>query len=142
MVNVTDLMSKQLFTLNQSDSIKSAKSLISLVRIRHIPIVDSDMHFVGLITHRDILASSVSMLADITEDEQDEIDTGIPVSALMRTDVTVISPDTSLKQAATILYNNKFGCLPVVDDQEVLLGIVTEADFLRLTISLLDALGD
>ena len=140
MVSVTELMTKQLFTLNAHDSLKSAKNLISLARIRHIPIVTRDNHFVGLLTHRDILSCSVSMLADISEDVQDEIDTGIPISAIMRSDVTVIGPDMPLKEAATLLYNNKFGCLPVVDEENVLLGIITEADFLRLTISLLDAI--
>ena len=133
-------MSKQLFTLNESDSLKSAKSLITLAKIRHIPIVTKDMRFVGLLTHRDILSASVSMLADISDEVQDEIDTGIPVSAIMNTDVTVIDPDTPVKEAAAILYNHKFGCLPVVDSENYLLGIVTEADFLRLTISLLEAL--
>ena len=141
-MTIREIMSRQLFTLNENDSLKSAKSLISLAKIRHIPIVTKDMRFVGLLTHRDILSASVSMLADISDEVQDEIDTGIPVCAIMNTDVTVIDPDTPLKEAATILYNHKFGCLPVVDSEDHLLGIVTEADFLRLAISLLEALEE
>ena len=56
----------------------------------------------------------------------------------MRTDVTTVSPETRLRDAAEMLFNHKYGCLPVVDEDK-LVGIITEADFLKLTISLMDA---
>ena len=46
-------------------------------------------------------------------------------------------PDESVADAARTLLDNKWGCLPVVSDHGDLLGIVTEADFLRLTVRLL-----
>ena len=55
----------------------------------------------------------------------------------MRTDVTTTTTDALLADAAQILYRNKYGCLPVLDDRKILVGIVTEADFLRLAIALL-----
>ena len=45
--------------------------------------------------------------------------------------------DTLLREAAEILYRNKYGCLPVLDGDNKLVGIITEADFLRLAIALL-----
>ncbi len=59
----------------------------------------------------------------------------------MRTDIATVNEDTHLKEAAQILLNHKYGCLPVVHKGE-LTGIVTEADFLRLTITLMDALDE
>ena len=55
----------------------------------------------------------------------------------MHRDVVTVSPDLGVAQAASILLENKYGCLPVVDGEGVLVGIVTEADFLRLTVRLL-----
>lgn len=46
-----------------------------------------------------------------------------------------------LRDAAEILLHNKYGCLPVLEGER-LVGIVTEADFLKLTISLLDAVAE
>ena len=43
----------------------------------------------------------------------------------------------SSREAAEILYRNKYGCLPVLDGDNKLVGIITEADFLRLAIALL-----
>jgi CBS domain-containing protein len=51
--------------------------------------------------------------------------------------VVTVSPDLGASQAARILLENKYGCLPVVGEEAELLGIVTEADFLRLTVRLL-----
>ena len=61
----------------------------------------------------------------------------ILVGDIMQTDVRTVAPDTLLREAAEILYRNKYGCLPVLDGDNKLVGIITEADFLRLAIALL-----
>lgn len=137
MFTVRKVMTEDPFTLKEDDTLLSARSIMSLGRIRHIPIIDQAGDFTGLVTHRDILAATVSKLADIEEDIQDELDAGIPISEIMNRDVVTVPPDMSLRQAAEILLTNKYGCLPVVDGT-TLVGIITEADFLRLTISLMD----
>lgn len=138
---VKDLMTSPVFSLKENDSLHSARSLMDLQRIRHIPIVTVDNIFTGLVTHRDILSATISKLAELDPETQKEIDSGIPIREIMRTDIATVDEDTSLKDAAQILLNHKYGCLPVVHDGE-LSGIVTEADFLRLTITLMDALNE
>jgi CBS domain-containing membrane protein len=141
MLKVTDLMTEEVFTLKLSDNLRTARSMMSLARIRHIPVVDDEGAFLGLLTHRDILGASISRFAEVDRTVQDEIDSGIPVSEIMRTDVLVVDPETPLRDAAEVLLNHKYGCLPVVADDE-LRGIITEADFLKLTISLMDAVEE
>ncbi|MEW5772067.1 MAG: CBS domain-containing protein [Thermodesulfobacteriota bacterium] len=136
---VHDIMTREVFTLRESDTLKTARSMMSLARIRHIPIVNDRMEFQGLVTHRDILGATISRFADIDRETQDEIDSGIPIAEIMRTDVTDVSPDLPLRDAAEMLLAHKYGCLPVIEDG-ILVGIITEADFLKLTIRLMDAL--
>ncbi len=112
---------------------------MSLARIRHIPIVDTDGVFVGILTHRDLLGATISQFADVDKSVQDEIDEGIPIRETMRTDVASTTPETPLRDAAEILLNHKYGCLPVLDTGK-LVGIITEADFLKLTITMMDAM--
>lgn len=140
MLTVGDLMTTQLFTLLESDSLYTAKQIMEMARVRHVPIVDAKDSFIGLITHRDMLAVAVSKLSDIDDSTQDELDAGTPLREIMRTDVATVSPDTLLRDAAQLLLEHKYGCLPVVEEEQKLVGIITEADFLRLTISLMDAL--
>jgi len=139
MLTVKDLMTRDIFTLQATDNLALARSLMDLARIRHIPIVDHDMSFTGLLTHRDILSATVSKLAGVDSQTQEELDMGIPVQEIMNTRVKTIHPDDNLRDAAGLLLEHKYGCLPVVMDGK-LVGILTEADFLSLTISLMDAL--
>ena len=141
MLRVKDLMTSPVFSLKENDSLHSARSLMDLQRIRHIPIVTVDNAFTGLITHRDILAATISQLAELDPETQKEIDSGIPIREIMRKDITSVEEDTPLKDAAQTLINHKYGCLPVVNQGE-LTGILTEADFLRLTINLMEALDE
>lgn len=139
MLKVKDLMTTPVFSLKETDSLQSARALMDLQRIRHIPIVTVDNIFTGLLTHRDILAATISQLAEMDPETQKEIDAGIPIREIMRTDIRTVDEESSLKLAAQTLLNHKYGCLPVVHDGQ-LMGILTEADFLRLTINLMDAL--
>jgi CBS domain-containing membrane protein len=139
MFTVADLMTTDIFSLQDLDTLLTARSVMTLAKIRHIPIVDGENTFVGLLTHRDILAAAVSRLAEIDQQEQDELDSGIPIREIMRKGVRTVSPDMELREAARILLDNKYGCLPVLE-QGKLVGILTEADFLALTISLMDTL--
>lgn len=141
MLKIKDLMSTPVFSLTESDSLHSARSLMDLQRIRHIPITTVDNVFIGLLTHRDILGATISQLAELDPETQQEIDAGIPIREIMRTDIATVDEDVSLKEAAQILLNHKYGCLPVVHNN-ALVGIVTEADFLRLTINLMEALEE
>lgn len=141
MLKIKDIMSKPVFSLRETDSLHSAKTLMDLQRIRHIPIVTVDNAFTGLITHRDLLSATISRLAEVDPETLKEIDSGIPIREIMRTDIHSVTPDTPIKEAAQTLLNHKYGCLPVVHEGE-LAGIVTEADFLRLTINLMDALDE
>ena len=137
MIYVNDLMTVKVFTLHPTDTLKDVRSLMNLAKIRHIPVTDEKNTFVGLLTHRDLLSYTVSRLADIDQEEQAEIEASIPVGDIMRTDIVTTTPQTLLREAAEILYRNKFGCLPVLDEGGKLVGILTEADFLRLSIALL-----
>ncbi len=52
---------------------------------------------------------------------------------IMNSPVISVTPDTSLKRAAEILDENQFSGMPVTDDEEHLIGIVSETDILRYT---------
>jgi CBS domain-containing protein len=55
----------------------------------------------------------------------------------MTKDVATVSPSTALRQAGALMLEKRIGCLPVVDEKNVLVGIVISSDFLRVAISLL-----
>lgn len=139
MLLTRDLMTEDLIALRDTDSLLAAKTTMEDARIRHLPIIDVAGAFVGLLTHRDILAASVSRLAEIDQTTEDEIYGGIPIAEVMRADVAMATPELPLRQAAEVLLTQKYGCLPVVESGK-LVGIITASDFIRLSLDLMDAL--
>lgn len=139
MLTTRDLMTEDIIALRDTDSLLAAKRAMDDARIRHLPVIDEAGAFVGLLTHRDILAASVSRLAEIDVETQEEIYSGIPISEVMRTDVALAVPDLPLRQAAEVLLTQKYGCLPVVEHGK-LIGILTSSDFISLSLELMDAL--
>ena len=135
-MKVRDIMSTDVITLIEDETLAHAKRCMDRGRIRHLPVIREGL-LVGLVTHRDLLAASFSIFAEVEPAEQRRIFVTIPVAEAMHRDVVTVGPDDSVADAARILLDNKYGCLPVVGRAGELVGIVTEADFLRLTVRLL-----
>ncbi len=120
-MRVADLMTSQLRCLRETDSLAEAMAAMQELFIRHIPVVDEAGQLVGLVTQRDLLS---------LEHKKEPV---TPLRDVMRTGLVTVAPDTPLRTAAETMIYNKFGCLPVVEDGE-LVGIITETDFLKLAI--------
>lgn len=136
MITVKDLMNTDLQTLKPTDTLHEARQLMLEQHIRHIPIVENDK-FVGLLTKHDILAISVSSLAGLDSTQQDELDAAIPIKEVMLTELDVANEDASLLEAANVMLSQQHGCLPIVRGEK-LVGVITEADFVRLAIYLME----
>ena len=121
MISVAEFMTKDLVTVRESDDLALAEALLKLGGIRHLPVV-RDRKLVGILTQRDVLKSGMSGKTAARE---------LPVSEVMTKDPTSVRPSLGLAQAARIMLEQKFGCLPVCADDGTLVGIVTEADFVR-----------
>lgn len=124
-------MTTSVYTVTAGQSLTLAQSTMDDARIRHIPVVADNDRLVGLITHRDLLRAKLSELAPLHESLREDYEFAIPVSAIMREIVWTVSPDSKAVVAARIMSENRFGCLPVVRGDR-LVGILTEADLLRL----------
>lgn len=137
-LKLADIMTREVVTLSEDDSLADARSCMNRGKIRHLPVLRGKK-LVGLVTHRDLLAASFSVFAEVSEREERRLFSQIPVKELMHDAVTA-PPDMPVRNAAQILLENKFGCLPVVTEDRELVGIVTEADFLKLTVKILEVL--
>ena len=135
---VSEIMTRDVTTLREEENLSTLLGDMARAGFRHLPVVDGK-RLVGLVSHRDLLRISSSSLdrdslhKAIDRQHKDETF----VAAIMTRDVDTVGPDTPLAEAATKLLAHKYGCLPVVDEQQQLLGIVTEKDFLELLVQVL-----
>ena len=126
---VKEIMSPIVETLSVGDTLAAARHQLQRGRIRHLPVVDGDERVIGLLTHRRILEAWVSHGHPDTERAKD-VARDVPVEMLIEKNVKTVAPETPAATAAALLESHKFGCLPVVGGGK-LVGIVTEADFVR-----------
>jgi CBS domain-containing membrane protein len=129
-VPVSIIMAKNIIKLNLSDDLTKAEALFKKHKIRHIPVVN-ERKIVGLLSYTDLLRVSY---ADAVDDEAEGVESIVfnmfTVTQVMAKDIVVISPETTIKEAAEILAKNEFHALPVCKN-EVLVGIVTTTDLIR-----------
>jgi CBS domain-containing protein len=118
-ITVGDFMTRDLVTLQEGDDLALADQMLRLGNIRHLPVV-REGKLVGILTHRDLLRSAAVRPAKSTLSQD-----------VMTRDPTAVRPTTSLVQAARVMLEHKYGCLPVCEDDGTLVGIITEADFVR-----------
>jgi len=132
---VGELMTRKVVTVSEGDTLGAAGEGMERFHFRHLP-VTRDGKLVGLVTHRDLLHASSSFLSEQAE-ARDALIKQQPIKRVMRTDLVTVMADESLLDAAKLMLEAKIGCLPVVDADDKLVGIITEADFLKLTVRML-----
>jgi CBS domain-containing protein len=119
---VGQFMATDLFTLRANDLVDLAASVMDWRHIRHVPVEDEQGRLVGLVTHR-------ALLRLLSRGRQTQNSNLLTVREIMKTDPVTVSSTTPTLEALELMRSNRVGCLPVVDDGQ-LVGIVTSFDFL------------
>ncbi|MEJ7598284.1 MAG: glutamate-cysteine ligase family protein [Kofleriaceae bacterium] len=124
---VESYMTTDLFTVQADDAIEMVANLMIWERIRHVPVEDNDHRLVGLVTQRAVLRYVMGG--------------GSPrrgaIADIMKKDLVTVTPETPTIEALRTMRRLRIGCMPVVQDER-LIGIVTEEDFMEIASKLLE----
>lgn len=123
MLFAKDLMSTPVISLNAESKISQAWNLICEKRFRHLPIVNNDQNLIGIISDRDLLKFMAKVEAKPNPDQK--------ISTIMHKEVLSASPDTEIRQVAKVMFEEKIGSMPIINETSNLLGIITRSDVLR-----------
>ena len=126
---VTDIMMGSPVTLKPEDTLDLANDIISLGRIRHIPVVDAG-RLVGLLSERDLMGAAASHVFGLKQKSKSALLKSVLIRDVMKKRVVTVAPETSIKDAAHLMADKKIGCVPVVSDGAIV-GLVTTTDILR-----------
>jgi CBS domain-containing membrane protein len=130
---VKALMTTEVSTLGRNDTLDVADDLMTLERIRHLPVLDEGQ-VVGVVSQRDLFRSALAVALGYGENAQKKLLRTIRVKEVMHEPAITVSPDATAKEAIRLMLEHKIGCLPVVEGH-TLMGIVTETDILRFVVS-------
>ena len=133
-MKVVDVMTKNPLIMTANESIGEADRLMVENGIRQLPVVDGSA-LLGIITDRDIRSYLANSLLDESTRNK-ALQT--PVREIMTTEPLTLAPDDDLRDAVELLIEEKIGGVPVVDEAEGVVGIVTYVDILRCFLHRLD----
>jgi CBS domain-containing membrane protein len=128
---VAEVMTRDVITVEEDDSLANLRESLRTLRFRHLPVTDED-RLVGLVTETDLLGIASSNLLPHHAAQDRDLEERFRVRDIMARDVVTVRPDTPLQEAARLLLKQRFHCLPVVDEHNVLRGVVTSSDFTKL----------
>ena len=144
MLKVKDIMNKDVITVNPESSVEETAKILSNNDISGLPVVE-DGKLVGIVSESDLIIKDknlhfpdyINVLGGIIYlesykkfKEEFKKFIAVKVKDLMSEDVITITPDATIKEAATIMSEKEVNRLPVVEDEK-LIGIVTREDILK-----------
>ena len=116
-------------TLTPDDTLDLANNVISLGRIRHIPVVENGK-LVGLLSERDLIGAAANRIFGLNQKSKSALLKTESVKSIMKKRLVTVTPDTPIKDAARLMADKKIGCVPVISEG-ALVGLVTTTNVLR-----------
>jgi CBS domain-containing protein len=127
---VRERMSKNPATTQPNDGLKDAMWKMEHGHFRHLPVVEGNKKLIGMLTDRDVRLIRPSLAFTSKEDAEVQL-WSITVQQAAVFDPIKVTPEMTLKEAAELMLRWRVGGLPVVDEADKLVGVITYTDLLR-----------
>ncbi len=128
---VGDVMKKNVVVAPSTSTVLDAAKLMAVNKIGSVVIIDKD-EAVGMLTERDIIRKVIA--------KGKSLDT--QVKEVMSAPLVVVTPDTSVEDAARAMKDKNIRRLPVINKEKFLVGIITDRDIIRILPSLIDIIEE
>ena len=126
---VGQFMTQDLFTVRPDDIVDFAATIMDWRHVRHVPVEDDEGRLAGLVSHRSLL--KLFSQGRFGKEK-------VTVTEIMDSDPLTVHPDTRTVEAIRLMRERRLACLPVVREDNKLVGIVTEHDFIIIASRLLE----
>jgi acetoin utilization protein AcuB len=129
-VPVKDWMTRPAVTIRDDASVRAAIEVMKARKIRHLPVVNTQGRLVGIVTDRDLRQMPFDPAVQEQLQEAVARVAERPIREAMTWGVVAVTPESGIRQAARIMYEQKIGAVPVIEGGRVV-GMLTERDVLR-----------
>ncbi len=120
-------------------SVGEASELMKKEKVHRLPVLDKDKKLIGVISEKDILYASPSPASSLSIHEMAYLLSKLTVKKIMTKNPVSITKDTTIEEAARLMVDQDLSCLPVVDNDNRLLGIVSKSDMFKILLELFGA---
>jgi len=119
-------------TVTPETTVAEAINIVQQKNIRHLLVEDEQGGLAGVLSDRDLRSARPSSVArSLERDRVEEQVNNTPVSVLMTRDCLKLTPSATLDDALLLFQSRKIGALPVVNDEDKVVGIFTTADLMN-----------
>lgn len=133
-LKVKDLMTTNVITIGMDDTLKTARMHFNRRRFHHLIVVENGRP-VGVLSDRDLLRNLSPFIGvRFSERPQDLMTLTKKVHQIMTRRLISTHPDAPIAEAAERMMQERVSCLPVIDPEQGLVGIITSGDLVRLVV--------
>lgn len=135
-VPIQEMMEVKVITVCEDSLLIEAAEKMRLHNIRHLPVVNKEGRLTGLFTQRDLFRILPSRLK---EDDPIDMETlkRYALKDVMRRIPETLNPKDSVSKAVSLMWDKKYGCVPIVDGDRKIVGIITAIDILHFAVHFL-----
>ncbi len=131
-MKIENLMSKKLITLSMDATLSKAKEIFENKNIHHLLITDDDGLLAGVMTDRDLYKHLSPTVGTNQETHRDTALMQKKLHQIMTRNLITSQAQQSLNEAVLLFYDNHISCLPIIDEQNKAIGIITWRDILKV----------
>ena len=128
---VRDRMSSPAVTVKPDTPFQEALKLMRARQFRRLPVVNEQGKLVGIVSERDLLYASPSPAISLSVWELNYLLSKLQVQEIMTQEVITTTPDAFIEDAARVMVEHRIGGLPVVDEEDHVVGVITETDIFK-----------
>lgn len=135
-MHIKQWISFDVVSIDPDTSLLKCKSLFREHGVSRLPVVDKDNRVVGIVSNSDIKEFSPQNTTGLEILELLDLLGETPAKQIMTKNPRTINVNNSVENAAALMEQESVSCLPVVDDDGRLLGIITEWDIFKIFIKI------
>lgn len=129
-LRAADLVTGAPFTAEPDDYLMDAAGRMQSYGVRHLPVVGGTGRVVGMLSDRDLRSAIGDPSAVFEKGRRGDLE-GLRVADAMTRDPIVIHGRDSISSVSSLFVDHRLSAVPVLDDEERLLGVVSYIDILR-----------
>lgn len=130
-MNVSQIMSTQLVTVELDDKLTTVKEIFDNARFHHLLVIDEGK-LVGVVSDRDLFKAISPNIGTVRTTAQDLATLNKRVHQIVTRKPITLSPNASAAEAVAVFLDHNISCIPVVDDNNVAVGILSWRDIFKM----------
>lgn len=129
-MKLKQMLTHKLVTVEMDDTLATVQSIFDQYKFHHVLVVDSG-HLVGVISDRDLLRSISPNVNTVAAKARDQATLGRKAHQIMTRKLITLHEDAHLKEAVEVFDQNKISCIPIMNDKDKPIGILSWRDIIR-----------